>query len=137
MVALLGAFGLGFVAGLRAFTAPAALAFTRGPILTVLGLLAALFEYVMDLLPSTPSRTDPRGGLIPRIVSGGFCGWVVASAWGGSAVAGAVAGIAGALAGTYGGHAARLAAIARIGAVPAALVEDAVAIGLAAFIVTR
>jgi uncharacterized membrane protein len=136
MVALLGAFGLGFVAGLRTFTAPAALAFSRGPILTTIGVLAALFEYVMDLLPNTPSRTDPRG-LIPRIVSGGFCGWVIAAAWGGSAIAGAVAGIVGAFVGTYGGHAARLAAIARIGAVPAALVEDVVAIGLAAFIVTR
>jgi uncharacterized membrane protein len=137
MVALLGAFGLGFVAGLRTFTAPAALAFSRGPILTVIALLAALFEYVMDTLPNTPSRTDPRGGLIPRIVSGGFCGWVIAAAWGGSSFAGAVAGIAGSLVGTYGGHAARLAAIARIGALPAALVEDVVAIGLAAFIVTR
>jgi uncharacterized membrane protein len=136
MVALLGAFGLGFVAGLRAFTAPAVLALSRGPILSAIGVLAALFEYVMDLLPTTPSRTDPPG-LIPRIVSGGFCGWVIAPAWGGSAFAGAVAGIIGALAGTYGGHAARLAAIARIGAVPAALVEDVVAIGLAAFIITR
>jgi uncharacterized membrane protein len=136
MVALLGAFGLGFVAGLRAFTAPAALAFSRGPILTAIGVLAALFEYVMDTLPKTPSRTDPRG-LIPRIVSGGFCGWVIAAAWGGSAIAGASAGVAGALAGTYGGHAVRLAAIERIGALPAALLEDVVAIGLAAFIVTR
>jgi uncharacterized membrane protein len=136
MVALLGAFGLGFVAGLRAFTAPAALAFSRGPILTAIGVLAALFEYVMDLLPSTPSRTDPRS-LVVRIVSGGFCGWVIAAAWGGSAIAGAVAGVAGALAGAYGGHAARLAAIARIGAVPAALVEDVVAVGLAVLIVTR
>jgi uncharacterized membrane protein len=39
--------------------------------------------------------------------------------------------------GTYGGHAARLGLIQRIGAVPAALAEDAVAIALAIFIVTR
>jgi uncharacterized membrane protein len=50
---------------------------------------------------------------------------------------GAIAGIAGAVIGTYAGHAARLAAIARIGGYPAAIVEDLVAIGLAAFIVTR
>jgi len=37
----------------------------------------------------------------------------------------------------YAGHAARLAAIACIGGYPAAIVEDLVAIGLAAFIVTR
>jgi uncharacterized membrane protein len=46
---------------------------------------------------------------------------------------GAIAGIAGAVIGTYVGHAARLAAIARIGGYPAAIVEDLVAIGLAAF----
>jgi uncharacterized membrane protein len=48
-----------------------------------------------------------------------------------------IAGIAGAVIGAYAGHAARLAAIARIGRYPAAIVEDLVAIGLAAFIVTR
>jgi uncharacterized membrane protein len=45
--------------------------------------------------------------------------------------------VIGALAGTYGGHAARIAAIARIGAIPAAVAEDVVAIALAALIVTR
>jgi len=39
--------------------------------------------------------------------------------------------------GAYIGHAARLAALARIGPYPAAIVEDLVAIGLAALIVTR
>ena len=48
-----------------------------------------------------------------------------------------VAAIVGAVIGAYAGHAARLAAIARIGGYPAAIVEDLVAIGLAAFIVTR
>ena len=46
-------------------------------------------------------------------------------------------GILGALVGTYGGRMVRIAAIERIGAVPAALVEDVVAIALAALIVTR
>ena len=49
----------------------------------------------------------------------------------------AIAGIVGALIGTYAGHAARLAAIARIGAYPAAFTEDVIAISLAALIVTR
>jgi uncharacterized membrane protein len=55
----------------------------------------------------------------------------------GSGTLGAIAGIIGAVIGTYAGHAARLAAIARIGGYPAAIAEDLVAIGLAAFIVTR
>ena len=50
----------------------------------------------------------------------------------GSGMFGAIAGIAGAVMGAYVGHAARLAAIARIGHYPAAIVEDLVAIGLAA-----
>jgi len=55
----------------------------------------------------------------------------------GSGMFGAIAGVARAVIGTYAGHAARLAAIASIGNYPAAIVEDLVAIGLAAFIVTR
>ena len=39
--------------------------------------------------------------------------------------------------GLYGGLPLRLAAIARIGAIPAALLGDAAAIGLAVFAVTR
>lgn len=53
------------------------------------------------------------------------------------AIVGAILGIVGALVGAYGGRLVRIAAIARIGAVPAALAEDLIAIGLAAFIVTR
>ena len=53
------------------------------------------------------------------------------------ALGAAIAGIAGAVIGTHAGHAARLAAIARIGPYPAAIVEDLVAIGLATFIVTH
>jgi uncharacterized membrane protein len=63
-------------------------------------------------------------------------GWI-ATMQDGSGMFGAIAGIAGAVIGTYVGHAARLAAIDRIGGYPAAIVEDLVAIGLAALIVTR
>jgi uncharacterized membrane protein len=71
------------------------------------------------------------------VISGAFSGWVIATMQGASGVFGAIAGIVGALLGTYGGHAARLAAIARIGAYPAAIAEDLVAVGLAGFLVTR
>src|SRR6476619_3550027 len=93
-------------------------------------------EYVVDVLPNTPSRTQAMG-LSARVVSGAFVGWMIATMHNGSGTFGAIAGIAGAVIGTHAGHAARLAAIARIGPYPAAIVEDLVAIGLATFIVTR
>lgn len=108
----------------------------RGGIWGIVFAVAAAGEYVADLLPGTPSRTG-AAGLSARCVSGASAGWLIASMNGGSWPVPAAAGLAGALIGTFGGHAARLAAIARIGAYPAAVAEDLVAIGLAAFIVTR
>lgn len=134
---LLLAFALGLVAGMRTFTAPAAVVVARG--YTIAGLiliLAAIGEYIVDLLPRTPSRTRLTGVGV-RVVSGAFSGYMIAGMHGTSGLWGAIAGIAGALAGTYGGHAARLALIARAGAIPAALAEDAVAVALAVLVVTR
>jgi uncharacterized membrane protein len=108
----------------------------RGGLWGVVAAVAAAGEYVADVLPQTPSRTRPVG-LAARIVSGGFVGWTIAASHGGPPAGGAFAGVVGAVIGTYGGHAARIAAIARIGGYPAAIAEDVVAIGLAAFIVTR
>ena len=135
MTALLLALGLGFVSGLRTFTPVAAVLLVRGGIWGIVLAVAAVGEYVVDVLPNTPSRTQAVG-LSARVVSGAFVGWI-ATMHDGSGMFGAIAGIAGAVIGTYAGHAARLAAIARIGGYPAAIVEDLVAIGLAAFIVTR
>ena len=84
-----------------------------------------------DVLPNTPSRTQARG--LARVVSGAFVGWMIATMHDSSGMFGAITGIAGAVIGTYFGHAARLAAIARIGGYPAAIVEDLVAIGLCSF----
>ena len=136
MTALLLALGLGFVSGLRTFTPVAAVMLVRGGIWGIVLAVAAVGEYVVDVLPNTPSRTQAMG-LSARVVSGAFVGWMIATMHDGSGMFGAIAGIAGAVIGTYVGHAARLAAIARIGGYPAAIVEDLVAIGLAAFIVTR
>ena len=70
---------LGFLAGLRTFTAPAVLWLMRRdtPLAYALGVLA-LVEYVADLYPKAPARTRPLG-LIARGCSGAFCGWTVAS----------------------------------------------------------
>ncbi|HEX3464625.1 MAG TPA: hypothetical protein VHS78_11305 [Candidatus Elarobacter sp.] len=134
--ALLLALGIGFVSGLRVMTSLAALALTRGGVWGIVLSIAALGEYAADMSPKIPSRTA-FPSIVARPLSGAIAGWLIAAWHGGSPVAGAVAGIAGALAGTYGGHAARLWSIDRIGAVPAALAEDVVAIALAAFLVTR
>ncbi len=137
MESLLLALGIGFVSGLRAVTSLAALALSRGIGLwgIVLG-LGALGEYVADVSPRIPSRTA-LPSIVIRPVSGAVAGWFIATWHGGSPAAGIFVGAIGALIGTYGGHAARVAAIAKIGAIPAAVVEDLVAIGLAAFLVTR
>ena len=136
MTALFLALGIGFVSGLRTFTPVAAVLLMRGGILGIIAAVAAVGEYVVDVLPNTPSRTQAMG-LSARIVSGAFVGWIIATMHDGSGIFSAIAGIAGAVIGAYAGHAARLAAIARIGRYPAAIVEDLVAIGLAALIVTR
>jgi uncharacterized membrane protein len=126
---------LGLVAGLRTMTAPAVLWLVRhrSPVAYVLGVFA-LLELAGDLSPKAPARTG-FAGLSARLVSGAFCGWVV-TAWAGRpAVVGAALGAAGAAIGAFGGLAARRRAIALIGPVPAALLEDAVAIAGAIAIV--
>jgi uncharacterized membrane protein len=144
------AFLIGIVAGLRAMTAPAAIAWAArlgklglsGTWLAFLGYawtpwiltLLAAGELVTDQLPSTPSRKVPvQFGT--RILMGGVCGAAL-TAGAGSMLLGALVGAAGAVAGTLGGHAFRARVAAAFGRdLPAALVEDAIAIGAALAIV--
>lgn len=135
MEVLLAALTLGVVTGLRTFTAIAVLWLVRhpGPAAYVLG-GAAIFEYGFDLVPTAPARTS-GGGLVGRLFAGAFCGWAVTIAAGASPVAGVLLGACGALIGAFGGLALRRRGSAAIGPVPAALVEDAVAIAGAVAIV--
>jgi uncharacterized membrane protein len=150
VVRYLLAFWIGVVAGLRAMTAPAAVSWAArmarldlgGTWLAFLGYawtpwvltLLAAGELVTDQLPSTPSRKVPvQFGT--RIVVGGVCGAAI-GAGAGSMVLAALAGIVGAVAGTLGGSALRARLAAAFGSDrPAALVEDAIAIGSAILIV--
>jgi uncharacterized membrane protein len=136
MTYLLLAFGIGFVSGLRAVTSLAALMLVRGGVWGYVFALGAIGEYVADASPKIPPRTA-LPSIIVRPLSGAAAGWLIAGMHGGTVWLGAVVGLVGAFAGTYGGKAARLAAITRIGALPAAVAEDIVAIALAAFLVTR
>ena len=110
-LALLLAFAIGIVAGLRSMTAPAvtawaahlgrlnlqnsALAFMGSMWAAGIFTLAALGELVADKLPMTPARTKP-GPLAARIVMGGLCGACVVLAAEGAAWLGAVIGGVGA-----------------------------------------
>ncbi|MDR3372456.1 MAG: DUF4126 domain-containing protein [Ancalomicrobiaceae bacterium] len=147
---LLAAFLIGIIAGLRAMTAPAAVAWAASlgwfnvsqSALAFMGYrwtpwiftLLALAELVTDQLPSTPSRKVPMqfGG---RIATGALAGATIGAA-GGMLLVGLVVGVIGAVIGTLGGAATR----ARLAAaferdLPAALVEDIAAVGGALLIV--
>lgn len=146
------AFLIGIVAGLRALTAPAAvswaarlgllplegtsLAFLSYTATPYIFTLLAIGELINDKLPKTPSRRVPPQ-FIFRIISGALCGAAVGAARQ-SLVLGLVAGTVGAVAGTLGGAAARTKLAEAFGKdLPAALLEDAVAIILAIVVVTR
>jgi uncharacterized membrane protein len=147
-IQLLLIFGIGFVAGLRTFTAPMVVAWAAhlgwinlsGSHLSFMGspwavgifTLGALAEYVGDQLPSTPVRTT-AGPLTARIVMGLLTGSCLAVAggvflpWVGALVA-AVAAVAGA----FGGYQARTRLVRGLHVPDAAIAipEDLVAIGL-------
>lgn len=142
---------IGIVAGLRAMTAPAAAAFAArygtlavgGTPLAFMGYawvpwllgLAALSEFVTDQLPSTPSRKVPVQ-FTARMLTGALSGATIAAP-SASVVSGVIAGIIGAVIGTLGGAAARASLATALGNDrPAAIIEDLVALGAAALILT-
>jgi uncharacterized membrane protein len=126
-------FILGFTAGLRVFTPPAVVYLARGGVVGYVLALFALGEMVGDALPNTPARTIAPF-FLARLISGGFVGWVVAQPYG-SPMLGILIGIVGALVGTQIGLRIRTIMMKSIGAIPAALLEDFVAILLAIFAV--
>lgn len=144
-VVLLLALLIGVVAGLRALTAPAVTSWAgmlgwidvgdkwsswvAHPVTVAVLTVLALAEFVTDQLPKTPSRTTPPQ-FVTRLVTGGFAGAVLGSAWHytWSALG---AGVVGAVLGTMGGYQARKRLTSAAGGRdrPIALLEDAVAVG--------
>jgi uncharacterized membrane protein len=138
------AFLIGVVAGLRAFTAPAAVSLAArlgwlhlentGPSFLgaaaapwILGVMA-VGELINDMLPKTPSRKAPAS-FAARIASGALSGAAIGAA-SGELAGGLIAGVFGAVAGTLGGYEARKRLVAATGGkdLPIALLEDAVAV---------
>lgn len=139
---------IGIVAGMRSMTAPTAIAWAAaagwlplgGTWLAWMGwwgtpwifTVLAIGEYVADKLPTTPSRKSPPG-FIARLISGALCGAAIGLAASSLPLC-IAAGVLGAVIGTFGGHAARMALSRAFGTdLPAALIEDLAAIGIAAF----
>lgn len=127
---------LGFVSGLRAFTSIAVLLLARGGLWGIVAAVAAVGEYVADLMPSIPPRTK-LPSIVVRPLSGAFVGYLFCVMHGASGLIGAVGGVIGALAGTFGGYSARLWLAEKIGDIPAGLAEDVIAILVALVVVTR
>jgi uncharacterized membrane protein len=95
----------------------------------------ALGELVTDQLPSTPSRTVPvQFGA--RLLTGALSGGAIGAGSGGTLLVGAAAGAIGAVIGTLGGRAFRGWLAGALGSdLPAALIEDALAVGGAILII--
>lgn len=97
--------------------------------------LLAIGELITDQLPSTPSRKVPAQ-FGARLIAGGVAGGAIGIGLGTLAI-GIVLGVVGAVIGTYGGAALRARLAAAFGRdLPAALIEDVIAI-LAAVLVVQ
>jgi uncharacterized membrane protein len=148
------ALGIGFVAGLRAFTAPAIVAwgahlgwlnlndshfaFMGSTASVIILSIFAIGELIGDKLPTTPKRTAIPA-LLARIVMGGLCGGSLYAAAIHSSGTGIVLGGIGALIGTFGGYEIRKRLVNNLHIKDffVAICEDLIAVGLACFFVSR
>jgi uncharacterized membrane protein len=147
------AFLIGFFAGLRSLTAPAATAWAvylgwlkLDRPLSLIGsfpavavfILLAVVELVADKLPQTPSRTAPPG-LIARIVMGGLTGACIAASGAQGIILGALFGATGGVVGCYAGYRARTGLVKTLSVrdIYVAVVEDLVAIVGCLWVVSR
>src|ERR1700677_4824956 len=152
MFLFINAFLIGTASGLRALIGLAAvswavhfgilpidhtwLAFLGYALTPYILTLVAIGELVNDKLPKTPSRLIPPQ-FITRFVTSALCGLAIGLP-GNGMIVGMVAGVIGAVAGTFGGAKARSLLARTFGRdLPAALLEDAAALGIAALAVYR
>lgn len=153
MTTLFLVFLIGFFAGLRSLTAPAAtawaahlgwlrlerpLSFIGSLPSVIIFTLLAVVELVGDKLPKTPSRTAAVG-LTARIVTGGLTGACVAVGGAQGLFLAAMLGATGAVAGAFGGYQARKRLVRALGTrdIYIALLEDLVAVAGSLWVVSR
>lgn len=135
---------IGVVAGLRALTPPAVVAWggflgwlpldgtwaqwVGHPITVAILTIVLVVELVTDQLPATPSRTTTPQFVV-RLATGAFAGAVVGAGWH-YTTSSLGAGIVGAVLGTMAGYEARKRLVAANGGhdLPVALTEDVVAV---------
>ncbi len=146
-------FLIGFFAGLRSLTAPAATAWAvslgwlklprplsliGSTLSIVIFTLLAVAELVADKLPRTPNRTAPAG-LIARVVTGGFSGACVAAGEVQGVLIGTILGAIGGVFGCFGGYQVRtrLVTTLDITDIYIALIEDLLAVGGSLWVVSR
>jgi uncharacterized membrane protein len=138
------AVGIGVVAGLRAFAAPAILTWAakrrwirlgNSPFATIISAKAskrithlAVSELIADKLPFTPSRLK-AGPLASRVVSGAVCGATIYGVVKRPLMEGAILGGVGAIAGAFAGYYGRKRFSRDKPNLGIAVLEDAVAIG--------
>jgi uncharacterized membrane protein len=150
---LLRALGIGFAAGLRSLTAPAAVSWAAATGKLSLGHSSlswlgsegvsktaaklALGELLADKTPAVPSRLKPAS-LSFRLISGGMCGAALSLSERDDPRYGAVLGSAGALVGSLLGYLWRSEAAKHFNAPDPvlALLEDAAAVGVALAVVS-
>jgi uncharacterized membrane protein len=146
------ALGIGILAGLRSLTAPAVvawgahlswlnlhgspLAFMGSTTAVVVFSLLAIGELVADKLPVIPKRTAPAP-LMARVLTGALCGACLCAAARKSLLAGALLGGIGGIVGAFLGYGVRRRLGLHIKDAVVAVCEDAIAIGLALFLVLR
>ena len=147
---------IGIVAGLRALTPPAVVAWAAflgwlhvdgtwaswmaNPITVTLLTVLLVSELVTDQLPKTPSRRTPiQFG--SRLITAAFAGAVIGAAAHYHVILAALFGVVGAVLGTLGGYEARKRLASAFGRdLPAAVLEDVVAVGggfLVAYLLTH
>jgi uncharacterized membrane protein len=147
------AFLIGFFAGLRSLTAPAATAWAvylgwlkldrplsligSVPAVAIFTLLAVA-ELVADKLPQTPSRTSPPG-LIARIVMGGLAGACISVGGEQGVFVGVLLGAIGGVVGCFAGYQARTVLVKTLNVrdLYVALIEDLVAVGGSVWVVSQ
>lgn len=152
-ITLLLVFVIGFIAGLRALTPPAMVAWATYfgwlnlsrplaligslPAVIILSVLAA-GEIIFDKLPTTPKRTE-TAGLLGRVVTGGLAGACLSMAAGQRALVGLGLGMIGGLAGSFAGYFARTRIVQSSGLPDyyVAIVEDLIAIAGSLLIVSH